>query len=128
MDTHSQPVGEISARFAAMERNAGVVFCGVLMSSAGCVALFRLDLWFIFGSILAGGAVYLCWRATLANKFDVACGAAVVAIMVAFLAATPEFSRPLPVLLCSGMSLLGVGLYASILIGRIFKRKLRYEV
>jgi hypothetical protein len=127
MDTRLQPVGETSARFAAMEKSAGVVFGAVLVSSAACVALFRPNLWFIFGSVLAGGAVYWSWRATLANKFEMAAVAAFGALAVALLAVAPEFSRPLPVLLSSGMSLLGVGLYASILIGRTFKRNSKYE-
>jgi hypothetical protein len=127
MDTRLQLVGETSARFASMERSAGVVFCGVFVSSAVCVALFRPNPWFIFGSVLAGCAVYWCWRATLANKFEMAAVAAVGAVTVALLAAAPEISRPLPVLLSSGMSLLSVGLYASILIGRAFNRNARYE-
>ncbi|MGQ2978614.1 MAG: hypothetical protein ACT6Q9_02855 [Polaromonas sp.] len=127
MDTRLQPVGETSARFAEMEKSAGVVFGAVLVSSAACVALFRPNLWFIFGSVLAGGAVYWCWRATLAKRFEMAAVAAVGAVAVALLAVAPEFSRPLPVLLSSGMSLLGVALYASILIGRTFKRNAKYE-
>ena len=127
MDTHLQQAGETSARFTAMERSAGVVFGAALVSSAACVALFRLNLWFIFGSVLADGAVYGCWRATTANKFEMAAVAAVGAVAVALLAAATEFSRPLPVLLSSGMSLLGVGLYASILIGRAFNRTAKYE-
>ena len=127
MDTRLQPVGETSARFAAMERGAGVVFGAVLVSSAASIAPFRPSLWFILGSILAGCAVYWCWRATLANKSEVAAVAAVGAVAVALLAAAPEFSRPLPVLFSSGISLLGVGLYASIPIGRAFKRSVRYE-
>ena len=127
MDTRLQPVSETSSRFAAMERSAGVVFGTVLVSSAAGVALFRPNLWFIIGSVLAGSAVYWCWRATLANKFEMAAAAAVGAVAVALLAAAPDFSRPLPVLLSSGMSLLGVGLYGSILIGRAFKRNAKYE-
>ena len=69
MDTRLQPVGETSARFAAMEKSAGVVFGAVLVSSAACVALFRPNLWFIFGSVLAGGAVNWCWREYLAIKY-----------------------------------------------------------
>lgn len=99
-----------------------MVFGAVLVSSTACVALFRPNLWFIFGSVLAGGAVCWCWRATIANKFEMAAAAAVVAVAVALLAAAPEFSRPFPVLLSSGMSLLGVGFYASIFIGRAFNR------
>lgn len=127
MDTRLQPDGETSARFAEMEKSAGAVFGAVLVSSAACVALFRPNLWFIFGSVLAGSAVYWCWRATLAKRLEMAAVAAVAAVAVALLAVTPEFSRPLPVLLSSGMSLLGLGLYASILIGRIFRRNAKYE-
>jgi hypothetical protein len=121
MDTRLQPVGETSARFAAMERNEGVVFGAVLVSSVACVVLFRPNFWFVFWSVLAGGAVYGCWRAMLVNKFEMAAVAAVGAVSVALLATASEFSRPFPVLLSSGMSMLGVGLYASILIGRAFK-------
>ncbi|WP_141513490.1 hypothetical protein [Ramlibacter sp. WS9] len=127
MDTRLQPAGESSARFTAMERSAGVVFGVVLVSSAACVALFRLNSWFIFGSVLAGGVAYWCWRATLANKFELAAVAAVGALVVSLFAAAPELSRPLPVLLSSGISLLGVGLYASILIGRVVKRNRENE-
>lgn len=128
VNTPLQPVSETCAQFAAMERSAGVVFGVMFVCSAACIALYRPNLWFIFGSVLAGGAVYWCWLATLWNKFGIAAVAALLSVTIALLTAVTEFSRPLPVLLCSGMSLLGVGLYASILIGKTFKQNAQYKV
>lgn len=118
---------ETSARFAAMERSAGAVFVAALVSSAACIALFRPNLWFILGSVLAGGAVYWCWRATLANKFEMAAVAAIVAVAVGLVAAATEILRPLPALFSSGVSLIGVGLYTGILVGKAFRRNAKYE-
>jgi hypothetical protein len=106
-----------------MEKRAGTSLFVLLLVAGACILLFRPELWFIVGSLVSGVIVYWCWRAMLANRPRLGAAAAVTSVLVFLLAAVPIFTLSLPTLVVTGMSLAGVGLYASILLTRFAKRK-----
>lgn len=121
MYTHNV-IEEGRARYAAMEKDAGLVVAVLALTSTIVIFLLRPTLWFTLGSLLAGFIAFLTWRASLSGKFGLAAFLAIAFALAFLLAAATEFNRPAPELLGMGISLLGLGMYAAVLLAKLGRR------
>ena len=128
MGTFQSAHEETRTRYAAMEKGAGTALIVLSLVALACVLLFEPGFWFTAGSLLAGVFAYWCWRAMLANKPGFGAAAAVAAVMVSLFAVASVLTLPLPVLLAMGLSHLGVGLYAALVLHRALKGRAKHEV
>lgn len=114
---------ETRARYASMEKGAGIALIMLSLAAVACFVLFQPGLWFILGSLLGGIVANWCWRAVLASRHELGVATAVAAVLLLLMAAVPEFARPLPAVVTIGLSCFGVGFYAAMLAMRSHKRK-----
>lgn len=128
MSTLPSAHDETRTRYAAMEKGAGAALVVLSLVAIACALLFPPGFWFTAGSLLAGILTYWCWRAMLASKPGFGAAAAVAAVVAALLALTSVLTLPLPVVLAMGLSHLGVGLYAALLLRRLLTGRAGHEV
>lgn len=108
----------VEARFAAMQRNAGVSVGVATVLSLVAVWAFSPGPLFVIGSLVGGVLVFLCWRAAAFLRHGYAGALAVGAVFVMLASASAELSRPLPVVLSVGLPLVCVGLFSPLLLTR----------
>lgn len=119
---------ETQARYASMERNAGVMtFILLLLIAVGAV-LFRPSIWFILGSVLAGLAMFFCWHAALRQRFGIVVALAIGSVLLALISTEGAVDRTLASMLALGLPPFAFGLYASILAAKVIRKRQSNEV